>query len=85
MNLTARMPSVVSSSASSNPGRTTNGYQEPGKPVASDDRTGQPVETVKIRLFTKRIMVYPGLLKKWKSGAAEHDRSGKPARQLLGI
>ena len=42
MNLTARMPSVVSSSTSSNPVRTSYGYQEPGKSVASDDRSGKP-------------------------------------------
>ena len=42
MNLTARTPSVVSSSASSNPGRTSYGYQDPGKSVASDDRSGKP-------------------------------------------
>ena len=42
MNLTARMPSVVSSSTSSNPGRTSYGYQDPGKSVASDDRSGKP-------------------------------------------
>ena len=29
MNLTARTPSFVSFSASSNPGRTTYGYQDP--------------------------------------------------------
>ena len=33
MNLTARTPSFVSSSASSNPGRTSYGYQDPGKSV----------------------------------------------------
>ena len=43
MNLTARMPSVVSSSASSNPGRTSYGYQDPGKSAPSDDRTVKPV------------------------------------------
>ena len=37
MNLTARMPSVVSSSTSSNPGRTSYGYQDPKKSVAGDD------------------------------------------------
>ena len=42
MNLTARMPSVVSTSTSSNPGRTSYGYQDPGKSVASDDRSGKP-------------------------------------------
>ena len=35
MNLTARMPT------SSNPGRTSYGYQDLGKSVASDDRTGK--------------------------------------------
>ena len=42
MNLTARMPSVVSSSTSSNHGRTSYGHQDPGKSVASDDRSGKP-------------------------------------------
>ena len=43
MNLTARMPSFVSSSASSNPGRTSYGYQDPERYVL-DDRMGEPVE-----------------------------------------
>ena len=77
MNLTARMPSVVSSSTSSNPGQTWYGYQDPGKSVAVDDRSGQPD-----RLFP------PGYSKldygrswssqEWKSEATAHDRSGKP-------
>ena len=41
MNLTARMPSVVSSSFSSNLGRTSYGNQDPGKSVARDDRSGK--------------------------------------------
>ena len=45
MNLTARMPSVVSSLASSNPGTTSYGYQDPGKSVAGDDRSGKPEKT----------------------------------------
>ena len=45
MNLTARMPSVVSSSTSSNPGRTSYGYQDPEKSVAGDDRSGKPEKT----------------------------------------
>ena len=44
MNLTARTPSFVSSSTSSNPGRTSYGYQDPGNSVASDDRTVKPVQ-----------------------------------------
>ena len=42
MNLTARMPSVASSSTSSSPGKTWYGYQDPGKSVVVDDRSGQP-------------------------------------------
>ena len=42
MNLTARMPSIVSSSTSSNPGKTWYGYQDPGKSVVVDDRSGKP-------------------------------------------
>ena len=45
MNLTARMPSVVSSSTSSSPGKTWYGYQDPGKSVVVDDRSGQPDKT----------------------------------------
>ena len=45
MNLTARMPSVVSSSTSSNPVRTSYGYQDPGKSVAGDDRSEKPEKT----------------------------------------
>ena len=41
MNLTARMPSVVSSSTS-NPVKTWYGYQDPVKSVVEDDRSGKP-------------------------------------------
>ena len=41
MNLTAKMPSIVSSSTSSNPVKTWYGYQDPGRSVASDDRSGK--------------------------------------------
>ena len=34
MNLTARTPSFVSSSASANPGRSSYGYQDPEQPVS---------------------------------------------------
>ena len=42
MNLTARMPSVVSSSTSSSPGRRWYGNQDLWKSVVVDDRSGQP-------------------------------------------
>ena len=59
MNVTARMPSVVSSSTSSNPGRTSYGYQDHGKSVASDDRSWKPVEPI---LVFSRV-------EKWSCGA----------------
>ena len=76
MNLTARTPSFVSSSASSNPGRTSRGYQGPERPVL-DDRAGQPVEVSRSDYLQKDY----GLSwssQEWKSGDGEHDRSGQP-------
>ena len=66
MNLTARMPSVVSSSTSSNPGRTWHGYQNPGKSVAVDDRSGKNLIDRHQQVIQKRIMVDLGLLKSGK-------------------
>ena len=77
MNLTARTPSVVSSSASSNPGRTSYGYQDPGKSAPSDDRTGKPVQPSQPD-YSKEDYGRSWSSQEWKSGAAEHDRSGKP-------
>ena len=65
MNLPARMPSVVSSSTSSSPGKTWYGYQDPVKSVVVDDRSGQP----------NRLSPAS---QEWKSEAVAHDRSGKP-------
>ena len=42
MNLTARMPSVVSSSPSVSPVKKFYGNQDPWKSVAGEDRSGQP-------------------------------------------
>ena len=71
MNLTARMPSVVSSSTSSNSGRTSYGYQDPGKSFASDDRSGKP-EKPSQPGYSKRglwsILVFPRVVK-WSCGA----------------
>ena len=77
MNLTARTPSVVSSSASSNPGRTSYGYQDPGKSVASDDRSGKP-EKPSPPGYSKEDSGQSWSSQEWKSGVAEHDRSRKP-------
>ena len=77
MNLTARTPSVVSSSASSNPVRTSYGYQDPGRSVASDDRTGKLVQPSRPD-YTQEDYGRSWSSQEWKSGAAEHDRRGKP-------
>ena len=77
MNLTARTPSVVSSSASSNPGRTSYGYQDPGKSVLSDDRTGKLVQPSQPD-YSQEDYGRSWSCREWKSGTAEHDRSGKP-------
>ena len=76
MNLTFRMPSVVSSSTSSNPGRTWHGYQDPEKSVAVDDRSGKP-EKPSPAGYSKEDYGQTWSSQKWKSGAAAHDRSGK--------
>ena len=76
MNLTARTSSFVSSSTSTNPERTSHGYQDPERHVL-DLRTGQPVETSRSDYLQKDY----GLSwssQEWKSGDGEHDRSGKP-------
>ena len=77
MNLTARIPSVVSSSTSSNPERTSYGYQDPGKSVASDDRTEKLVQPSQPD-YSQEDYGRSWSSQEWKSGVAEHDRSGKP-------
>ena len=77
MNLTARMPSVVSSSTSSNPGKTWYGYQDPWRSVVADDRPGQP-DGLSLAGYSKEDYGQSWSSQEWKSGAAEHDRSGKP-------
>ena len=77
MDLTARMPSVVSSS--SNPGRTSYGYQDPGKSVAGDDRSVKP-ERPSPPGYSKEDYGRSWSSQEWKSGAAAHDRSGKPEK-----
>ena len=77
MNLTARTISFVSSSASANPVRTSYGYQDPGKSVASDDRSVKP-EKPSPPGCSKEDYGRSWSSQEWKSGAAAHDRSGKP-------
>ena len=77
MNLTARMPSIVSSSTSSNPGKTWYGYQDPGKSVVEDDRSGKP-DRLSPTSYSKMDYGRSWSSQEWKSEATAHDRSGKP-------
>ena len=77
MNLTARMPSVVSSSTSSNPGKTWYGYQDPGKSVVVDDRSGK-LDRLSPSGYSKLDYGRSWSSQEWKSEATAPDRSGKP-------
>ena len=77
MNLTARMPSVVSSSTSSSPVKTWYGYQDPGKSVVVDDRSGQP-DRLSRTGYSKLDYDRSWSSQERKSEATAHDRSGKP-------
>ena len=76
MNLTARMPSIVSSSTSSNTGKTSYGYQDPGKSVVEDDRSGKP-DRLSPAGYSKVDYGGSWSSQEWKSEATAHDRSGK--------
>ena len=79
MNLTAEMLSVVSSSTSSYPAKTSHGHQDPGKSVASHDGSRKP-EKPSPPGDSKEDYGQSWSSQEWKSGAAAHDRSGKPAK-----
>ena len=83
MNLTARTPSFVSSSASSKPERTSYGYQNLERSVSIDDRTGKP-EKPPPPGYSQEDYGRSWSSQERKSGAAEHDRSGN-LRVLLGM
>ena len=83
MNLTARMPSVVSSSTSSNPVMTSYGYQDPGNLLqVTIDRGNLRIRHHQV--IQKRIMVDLGLLKSGKVELRSTIDQGN-LRQLLGI
>ena len=77
MNLIVRMPSVVSSSTSSSPGRTWYGYQDHGKSVVADDRSGQP-DKLSSAGYSKLDYDRSWSSQEWKSEVTAHDPSGKP-------
>ena len=65
----------MSSSASSNPWRTSYGHQDPERYVL-DDRTGQPVETSRSNYSQEYGSSESSQV--WTRGNGEHDRSGRP-------
>ena len=77
MNLTARMPSVVSSSTSSSPAKTWYGYQDHGKSVVADDCLGQ-LDRLSAAGYSKSDYDRSWSSQEWKSEVTAHDRSGKP-------
>ena len=77
MKLTARMPSVVSSSTSSSQGKTWYGNQDPGKSVVVDDRSGK-LERPSPPGYSKSDYGRSWSSHKWKSEATAHDRWEKP-------
>ena len=77
MNLSARMPSVVSSSTSSSPGKRRYGNQDPWRSVVADDRSGQP-DKLSSAVHSKLDYDRAWSCQEWKSEVAAHDRSGKP-------
>ena len=79
MNLTARMPSVVSSSTSSSPGKRWYGNQDPWKSVVVDDRSGQP-DRLSPACYSKLDYDRAWSSQEWKSEVTAHDRSGQPEK-----
>ena len=77
MNLTARMPSVVSSSTSSSPGDIWYGNQDPWKSVVVDDRSWQP-DRLSPAGYSKLDYDRSWSSQEWKNEVTAHDRSGKP-------
>ena len=75
MNLTARTPSIMSSSASTNPGGTVYGHHEPEQRVL-DDSAGQPAAQPRSNYAQEYGSSQSSQV--WTRGNGEHDRSGKP-------
>ena len=75
MNLTARTPSIMSSSASTNPGGTAYGHHEPEQRVL-DDSAGQPAAQPRSNYAQEYGSSQSSQV--WTRGNGEHDRSGKP-------
>ena len=87
MNLTARMPTVVSSSTSSSPGKTWYGYQDPGKSVCKRRSIGENLRDRHHQVIQKRMQqicphhgnaLLDGNAHSVRYGEMIHDESGQP-------
>ena len=72
MNLSARMPSVVSSSTSLSPGKRCYGKQDPWRSVVADDRLGQP-DKFSSTGYSKLDYDRAWSSQEWKSEVTGHD------------
>ena len=77
INLSARVPSVVSSSTSSSPVKRCYGNQDPRRSVIADDRSGQP-DKLSSAGYSKLDYDHAWSSQEWKSEVTAHDRSRKP-------
>ena len=77
MNLSVRMPSVVSSSTSLSPGKRCYGKQDLWRSVVTDDRSGK-LDRLSPSGYSKLDYDRSWSSQEWKSEVTAHDRSGKP-------
>ena len=78
------MPSVVSSSTSSGPGKTWYEYQDLGKSVVVDDRSGK-LDRLSPAGYSKSDYDRSCSSQELKSEVTAHDRSGKPDKTVKSI
>ena len=83
MNLSARMPTIVSSSTSSSPGKTRYEYQDPGESVVGNERSGKP-DGFSYSDYSKWDYDRSWSSLEWRSEVTTHDRSGKLDRSSWG-
>ena len=79
MNLSAWMPTIVTSSTSSSPGKTRYEYQDPGESVVGNERSGKP-DGFSYTDYSKWDYDQSWSSQEWKSEVTTHDRSGEPDR-----
>ena len=77
MNLTARMPSIVSFSTSVSSEKKHYGSQDPWKSVVAEDRSGQ-LNRFSSTYYSKLVYDRAWSSQEWKNAVTTNDRSGQP-------